>query len=189
MCSASHHGVRGLIPAWAGKTSPGQRRAWPEPAHPRVGGENVIGTLIPGVQSGSSPRGRGKLDATGPALTGTGLIPAWAGKTPLPSAGLTGPWAHPRVGGENRRFRRSYVMGFGSSPRGRGKRDSAPPVGDRRRLIPAWAGKTCLRRQKSSCRRAHPRVGGENDDRYIPLIKARGSSPRGRGKHPRSRRR
>ena len=56
-------GVRealGLIPAWAGKTS----RAWagppPSAAHPRVGGENMLGAAVIVDWDGSSPRGRGK---------------------------------------------------------------------------------------------------------------------------------
>ena len=45
--------------------------------------------------------------------------------------------AHPRVGGENRRFRRSYVSGFGSSPRRRGKHNEEGREFADARLIPA----------------------------------------------------
>ena len=74
-------GYRGLIPAWAGKTSPSQLATQLGWAHPRVGGENPVGAGPRRRGLGSSPRGRGKrlrYWATGRRV---GLIPAWAGKT------------------------------------------------------------------------------------------------------------
>ena len=54
-------GVR-LIPAWAGKT-PVAGLTYPTRwAHPRVGGENVSEPPSMAAASGSSPRGRGKLN-------------------------------------------------------------------------------------------------------------------------------
>ena len=131
------------------------------------------------------------------------LIPAWAGKTwdrhrglpPRPGSSprgrgkptehqvsLTAPWAHPRVGGENSRSSRTFVSWLGSSPRGRGK---LTRVGDARhvsRLIPAWAGKTIMMICSRYPRKAHPRVGGENDGHCRSGVADGGSSPRGRGK-------
>ena len=110
------------------------------------------------------------------------LIPAWAGKTgPCRRSGGPTP-AHPRVGGENRRFRRSYVMGFGSSPRGRGKHELLQGLRVRLRLIPAWAGKTLATRRAGTSTTAHPRVGGENEEQLFDYLDTTGSSPRGRGK-------
>ena len=171
-----------LIPAWAGKTpSPGIPccGSW---AHPRVGGENrscPVGGVGP---CGSSPRGRGKPGSRRNARSGHGLIPAWAGKTSIASFSMKATPAHPRVGGENSRPGRNDYYGHGSSPRGRGKLVAAirDEWGDR--LIPAWAGKTCIGHCAIDCHWAHPRVGGENPH---PLADARarvGSSPRGRGK-------
>ena len=55
--------------------------------------------------SGSSPRGRGKpLDAVDESLDER-LIPAWAGKTATTMGESLDDAAHPRVGGENTRFR------------------------------------------------------------------------------------
>ena len=70
-----------LIPAWAGKTeqSSGQPHSWP--AHPRVGGENCGSSAYASANQGSSPRGRGKLEAGDLVSVYEGLIPAWAGKT------------------------------------------------------------------------------------------------------------
>ena len=50
------------------------------------------------------------------------------------------------------------------------------------RLIPAWAGKTQPATKVLSRARAHPRVGGENQDVSELVRLPSGSSPRGRGK-------
>ena len=50
------------------------------------------------------------------------------------------------------------------------------------RLIPAWAGKTSTPTSKPLARRAHPRVGGENEAGDEKGSTFEGSSPRGRGK-------
>ena len=73
----------------------------------------------------------------------------------------------------------------GSSPRGRGKHVFEEGQRARRRLIPAWAGKTEDFYSESERRRAHPRVGGENDVSGPTEQRCYGSSPRGRGKRAR----
>ena len=70
----------------------------------------------------------------------------------------------------------------GSSPRRRGKLILFVCNTLQCRLIPAWAGKTCLVAHRSRRGRAHPRVGGENEESLRPRTFAGGSSPRGRGK-------
>mgnify|MGYP001681432688 CR=1 FL=1 len=91
-----------LIPACAGKTpSPAQ---WDETttAHPRVCGENPpLGTRRPTTR-GSSPRVRGKHEASMPHVQLRGLIPACAGKTDDTGGETRVIGAHPRVCGENR---------------------------------------------------------------------------------------
>ena len=54
------HHESGLIPAWAGKTSNFLLGLHQDPAHPRVGGENVRARERAIAIRGSSPRGRGK---------------------------------------------------------------------------------------------------------------------------------
>ena len=71
---------------------------------------------------------------------------------------------------------------LGSSPRGRGKRDSSSTVRRIMGLIPAWAGKTEFHDAFAFCVWAHPRVGGENLSSHRQSVGAEGSSPRGRGK-------
>ena len=153
----------GLIPAWAGKTQWKTRIAECVSAHPRVGGEN--------------PR----LPLRRRAVAR--LIPAWAGKTRHGQGWHVRRRAHPRVGGENHGQVCAWAEDVGSSPRGRGKPHARRSPRDRRRLIPAWAGKThCL--SPSEVRgAAHPRVGGENMPMKTVVTNGSGSSPRGRGKH------
>ena len=91
----------GLIPAYAGKTSPILTEKLGLMAHPRVCGENDLFDKLVVTLIGSSPRMRGKPMTWPHFATFFGLIPAYAGKTRsvrtrLPTAG-----AHPRVCGEN----------------------------------------------------------------------------------------
>ena len=160
--SAEGRIIRGLIPAWAGKTFGDRRQDRNGGAHPRVGGENADGSCVFHGGGGSSPRGRGKQQRCGSTSAATRLIPAWAGKTRAKAPCASAVWAHPRVGGENRGATANTISDQGSSPRGRGKRRGKGRERRRRRLIPAWAGKTWT-------------SGGG-----VPT--GVGSSPRGRGK-------
>ena len=135
------------------------------------------------MQGQAHPRSRGENHPLIAVMaTPEGLIPAHAGKTSRASRTHSRTWAHPRSRGENRRFRRSYVMGFGSSPLTRGKRlgDQArrlPP-----RLIPAHAGKTPVGPTKPPKTAAHPRSRGENITQQSNGYGSLGSSPLTRGK-------
>ena len=131
---------------------------------------------------GSSPRGRGKRCPPSRYQATRGLIPAWAGKTLTATTSTSCRRAHPRVGGENWFHARVSQAMRGSSPRGRGKRDSARLLRVGHGLIPAWAGKTLGRASAPSSEPAHPRVGGENAHGHGRRHRRRGSSPRGRGK-------
>ena len=110
------------------------------------------------------------------------LIPAHAGKTKQFRVNLPVHSAHPRSRGENITIRPAGTSRIGSSPLTRGKRIAE--IAQRRlcRLIPAHAGKTIRARPITAGPSAHPRSRGENDERYIPLIHERGSSPLTRGK-------
>ena len=172
----------GLIPAWAGKTSPGARGWGPSAAHPRMGGENASANSGRPAVSGSSPHGRGKRHPTARPVRGGRLIPAWAGKTQALLADAFARAAHPRMGGENPVQQGALGLVAGSSPHGRGKRVRLPGRLLPGRLIPAWAGKTLSAGASPSKGRAHPRMGGENCPRDGNQRRIRGSSPHGRGK-------
>ena len=134
--------VRGLIPARAGKTLASSARASWARAHPRAGGENLIGVAADLSAQGSSPRGRGKRTVRACTFRTRRLIPARAGKTAATARAAPSSEAHPRAGGENPLIPLMNPWMSGSSPRGRRK------LGDRvldagvDRLIPARAGKT-----------------------------------------------
>ena len=175
-------GVDGLIPARAGKTSEANRPGETLSAHPRAGGENSKLQAALNRETGSSPRGRGKLGVCAIGARVCGLIPARAGKT---DCGVQFPGraaAHPRAGGENRGLSRKRRRLHGSSPRGRGKLRRLAPSRALIRLIPARAGKTGTGGSRSVSPRAHPRAGGENACEASERRGQVGSSPRGRGK-------
>ena len=131
---------------------------------------------------GSSPRGRGKRSATHHHVKRRGLIPARAGKTAWKRCASPTGGAHPRAGGENPTHWNRLLTGWGSSPRGRGKRRGRPGMPGTPGLIPARAGKTGEACSLSKTVAAHPRAGGENRLRVSNRTTTDGSSPRGRGK-------
>ena len=112
-----------LIPAHAGKTLRSRRLEKLAAAHPRSRGENPASGVDQESFSGSSPLTRGKPDRTRQPLSTPRLIPAHAGKTcslaRVPQRGE----AHPRSRGENWDGGGCGVVGWGSSPLTRGKRD------------------------------------------------------------------
>ena len=93
-------GLRGLIPAHAGKTFHRRNEPRASGAHPRSRGENLAGEREAAAW-GSSPLTRGKRPRPPLRRRQAGLIPAHAGKTVC--AGIRQPRtrAHPRSRGEN----------------------------------------------------------------------------------------
>ena len=152
----------GLIPAHTGKT----RRETPcccrYRAHPRAYGENRQAGVPGSGAFGSSPRIRGKLLPADDVVVVTGLIPAHTGKTVIGVTAWMTLRAHPRAYGENQGEEYKDICAWGSSPRIRGKLNSAPVQNTPTGLIPAHTGKTCAHRECKSLRRAHPRAYGEN---------------------------
>ena len=151
-------------------------------AHPRVCGENRSVASRASAERGSSPRVRGKQLHGLLGGSSSGLIPACAGKTSRAAATWTSRPAHPRVCGENAPCPDLPVIGAGSSPRVRGKRDVSFLFPAVKGLIPACAGKTLWSSSHSLSYRAHPRVCGENWVWCWSLFWVWGSSPRVRGK-------
>ena len=152
----------GLIPAHAGKTRTAGGPPCPSRAHPRSRGENRHWVGSRTRREGSSPLTRGKHLRPVHRRRREGLIPAHAGKTPPPSAGLTGAWAHPRSRGENAIMAFTGVLMKGSSPLTRGKQGRGPRGCGGPGLIPAHAGKTACTPTGWRHPSAHPRSRGEN---------------------------
>ena len=160
--SGAPSAVEGLIPACAGKTRRRPTRSPTDRAHPRVCGENVNDRMHGELESGSSPRVRGKLFHRRSARRRRRLIPACAGKTFWVWCWSRFLGAHPRVCGENTVFTDMEQLSKGSSPRVRGKLPRCFCQVVANGLIPACAGKTTLISSHSLSYRAHPRVCGEN---------------------------
>ncbi len=175
-----------FIPAWAGNTAERIAAMEGNAVHPRVGGEHAPPRRTRSGGAGSSPRGRGTQSRAGQARTRRRFIPAWAGNTIAVITAIAGLAVHPRVGGEHPDARLGATPDVGSSPRGRGTRDRAGKSAVARRFIPAWAGNTPGRPRRHGPAAVHPRVGGEHILFALLNRLETGSSPRGRGTHPRS---
>ena len=150
-----------ITPAWAGKRRGMPSRAGRGQDHPRMGGEKFVEYALPKVEAGSPPHGRGKALGTRLITSGTGITPAWAGKSDPALVLLDCNRDHPRMGGEKRTSTQSDKGLTGSPPHGRGKVNLAKREDDRDGITPAWAGK---RRRTAPCQatgRDHPRMGGE----------------------------
>ena len=150
--------------------------------HPRVGGEKRKKSSRRCRWKGSPPRGRGKVSARLFVVVGVGITPAWAGKSFLTRCSFHFCWDHPRVGGEKFLLLHTIVFCPGSPPRGRGKAFDRQQSAGRRRITPAWAGKSEICTRVGMHEEDHPRVGGEKDNAEFREKIDQGSPPRGRGK-------
>ena len=135
-----------IIPARAGQTAGYSLAVWVESDHPRACGANFV--VNPDLEHlyGSSPRVRGKRRVLTAGLHAARIIPARAGQTRYPPACNTVNTDHPRACGANTDNGQTVATRNGSSPRVRGKLDRWEARRHRRRIIPARAGQTWLRR-------------------------------------------
>ena len=175
-------GVR-IIPAHAGQTLAYYKPLQLPSDHPRACGANSALRPSNILQSGSSPRMRGKPRLCTAAISALRIIPAHAGQT---CGGRRGPACsadHPRACGANIGVDVSDAFGCGSSPRMRGKPERLFVRACRPRIIPAHAGQTGERPSNARPLADHPRACGAN----LQLVEGFGgsffgSSPRMRGK-------
>ena len=91
---------------------------------------------------------------------------------------------YPRTGGGNPRWGRRGSRRAGLSPHGRGKHLCGGRCWGRQGSIPARAGETINRVNRSSFLKVYPRTGGGNADKAPGPIAGQGLSPHGRGKPP-----
>ena len=178
-----------FIPARAGNASLHPHCPVPGSVHPRAGGERYGGSRKIATFGGSSPRGRGTLQATQGGIDALRFIPARAGNAVRPCSPRAAWTVHPRAGGERFALVTGASPATGSSPRGRGT-----PAGDGRdgagvRFIPARAGNASARLIPPPMASVHPRAGGERMGDPPGDIPITGSSPRGRGTLDRGERR
>ena len=111
---------------------------------------------------GSSPHTRGAPTAVPRWFWRPGIIPAYAGST-TPSTCSACPSAdHPRIRGEHILLILSLSETAGSSPHTRGARGASDSIPVDRRIIPAYAGSTCMPEGSRKLTRDHPRIRGEH---------------------------
>ena len=89
-----------------------------------MGGEHIGSASRLGAEDGSSPHGRGAPSTSRPVLCRFGIIPAWAGSTGGVRGFAVEDEDHPRMGGEHTTTASSEDWPLGSSPHGRGARNS-----------------------------------------------------------------
>ena len=174
--------IRGITPAYAGKTDLTGDGDDAARDHPRVCGENSSATTARKGAAGSPPRMRGKHieSAEGAALDG--ITPAYAGKTALGLSHCESSRDHPRVCGENSPISSSVSSAGGSPPRMRGKPPRKAGALEVCGITPAYAGKTGKNTPLQGHGMDHPRVCGENRCSGVQPCLTQGSPPRMRGK-------
>ncbi len=178
----------GLIPAGAGRTVSWRLGAWCKRAHPRWRGADARNVAQLGLHSGSSPLARGGPPDPPAHLPEDGLIPAGAGRTPVPVHRGVPVRAHPRWRGADSNSGDVPLGDEGSSPLARGGLRWGLGGSLRARLIPAGAGRTCARLPRRTQHGAHPRWRGADTGERRSALSARGSSPLARGGRGRRRR-
>ena len=162
-----HHAHRGLlragiIPAYAGSTTPSST-PWPASGdHPRIRGEHSGVNVALAVTSGSSPHTRGARGVDAGGVPREGIIPAYAGSTQTRPATTAAIADHPRIRGEHRLRGERPRDRHGSSPHTRGARRHGRDGRGLGGIIPAYAGSTT----RSGCWPPrlgdHPRIRGEH---------------------------
>ena len=70
-----------ITPAWAGKSAVPAGYFSGKGDHPRMGGEKILAASKNNTERGSPPHGRGKEPVNPYGGMGTGITPAWAGKS------------------------------------------------------------------------------------------------------------
>ena len=88
-----------------------------------MGGEKPFLFYGGSSDSGSPPRRRGKADPSASWGAGSGITPAWAGKSHLGAVLIVAGEDHPRMGGEKANGSDAPDDDEGSPPHGQGKDD------------------------------------------------------------------
>ena len=170
-----------FIPAWAGNRLCRGGRHCQRPVHPRMGGEQHGLRPVVWTSCGSSPHGRGTVQAFPAHPLNNRFIPAWAGNRLSADSTALSSAVHPRMGGEQQTFYQSHAILSGSSPHGRGTELGDDLERLDSRFIPAWAGNSGKIMPVSRSSPVHPRMGGEQSCGSVLAVMTAGSSPHGRG--------
>ena len=172
----------GITPAYAGKSRPITWATSWHRDHPRVCGEKPAFVVGGHRCIGSPPRMRGKDILVVGVVVGTGITPAYAGKSGFHTYCTFLNRDHPRVCGEKHDYFTSCLPSPGSPPRMRGKVVVSCPALWLLGITPAYAGKSLAISALPSAIQDHPRVCGEKPMHRMHFPASLGSPPRMRGK-------
>ena len=153
---------RRIIPAYAGSTAGHATISNRTQDHPRIRGEHHALSHPKAVRGGSSPHTRGAPLHGDRVDVHPGIIPAYAGSTPMEMCRCPSSRDHPRIRGEHDGSARISRVGGGSSPHTRGAPVCAISARRRLRIIPAYAGSTWRVSGHARGCRDHPRIRGEH---------------------------
>ena len=151
-----------IIPAYAGSTGVRGLAVLTTRDHPRIRGEHWVGVGGAAEGGGSSPHTRGALGAAVGAVFVEGIIPAYAGSTPIGRFWRRRDRDHPRIRGEHILVHIPSATPLGSSPHTRGALDLTDIVMVSTGIIPAYAGSTVFAYPTSIQDGDHPRIRGEH---------------------------
>ncbi len=173
----------GIIPAYAGNTTPRPTRGSRPRDHPRICGEHPSVLAYSSRLEGSSPHMRGTLPSFYHVHDLAGIIPAYAGNTWIVGGfgGFNGD--HPRICGEHSMLNAAARASTGSSPHMRGTPSHRLARREHTGIIPAYAGNTWVRFLVNSPPEDHPRICGEHSA-SPPWWRDMGDHPRICGEHP-----
>lgn len=172
----------GITPAYAGKASGAMSGSDMDRITPRVCGKKLQSVAGTSAQVGSPPRMRGKGYDVVSRLCRVRITPACAGKSIIEATSRALNEDHPRVCGEKNSASVIRNCKQGSPPRMRGKGEGQGNSHQERRITPAYAGKSRIRRACTDRHRDHPRMCGEKCEAYARIHGMVGSPPRMRGK-------
>ena len=145
-------------------------------------GEDTEATIGHMSARGSPPHARGRHKLPHIPAHLPGITPACAGKTVWSINGFIAVSDHPRMRGEDGRWRTSRGSCTGSPPHARGRRDRRIRRSHCRRITPACAGKTRTSSRRPTCLKDHPRMRGEDGSPSLRRRSGTGSPPHARGR-------
>ena len=133
-----------ITPAYAGKSCVCRVQHCNDEDHPRLCGEKSFSLILSICGSGSPPPMRGKVLGSPEQPFFRGITPAYAGKSFLSTFRAFCNQDHPRLCGEKISHALLIMLDRGSPPPMRGKVKQGGYTLYRRRITPAYAGKSLL---------------------------------------------
>ena len=158
--------IRGITPAYAGKSCEWAEFATTEEDHPRLCGEKRQELRKNPLIQGSPPPMRGKVIHTLVRITVYRITPAYAGKSSRYGLFCAENKDHPRLCGEKPSQTAASRYKPGSPPPMRGKVWWSSQTCLWQGITPAYAGKSLAEFGKTSKAWDHPRLCGEKSTKF-----------------------